>query len=238
MAIEQALLIIADIGGYTRFMKLHRMSLAHSHDVTARLLAAVIEAVPQLTLVGTEGDAAFFYAPEGKGTTGTPSEAVAEASLKMHQAFHARQQWMIACNMCSCDACQQAGELKVKFVAHVGEVASQVINRQRKLAGLDVILVHRMLKNPVPVPEYILMTEPLYRHAAAPLQARATAIDHELEGLGTTRLYFVDLEGIAHQLPPLPEPSLGRKLQETLGLMTRTFPSLLGIRRPHRAEQT
>jgi Protein of unknown function (DUF2652) len=238
VAVEQALLIIADIGGYTRFMKLHRLSLAHSHDITTRLLEAMIDAAPQLKLVGTEGDAAFFYISEKEGAATATSDAAAEASLTMHQAFHARQQWMIACNMCSCDACQQAGQLKVKFVAHVGEVASQTINRQTKLSGLDVILIHRMLKNPVPVPEYILMTEPIYRYAVAPLQERATAIDQELEGLGTTRLYFVDITGIACELPPSPEPNLARKMQETLGVMGRTLPSLLGLRRPHNAEQT
>ena len=35
-----ALLLIADIGGYTRFMNLHRMSLAHAQENTPRLLDA------------------------------------------------------------------------------------------------------------------------------------------------------------------------------------------------------
>ena len=39
---ERALLVIADIGGYTRFMKLHRVSLAHAQTVIAMLLEAVI----------------------------------------------------------------------------------------------------------------------------------------------------------------------------------------------------
>jgi hypothetical protein len=34
----RALLLLADIGGYTRFTKLHRMSLAHAHENTDRLL--------------------------------------------------------------------------------------------------------------------------------------------------------------------------------------------------------
>jgi hypothetical protein len=50
-------------------------------------------------------------------------------------------------------------------------------------------------------------------------------------------LYFVDLEAIAHELPPQPKPTLARKLTETLGVMTRTLPALLGIRRPHDANQ-
>lgn len=44
----RALLVIADIGGYTPFMRLHRMSLAHAQDVVARLLEAMIDAAPGL----------------------------------------------------------------------------------------------------------------------------------------------------------------------------------------------
>lgn len=40
MAVQRALLIIADISGYTRFMKFPRMSLAHAQDMVARLLEA------------------------------------------------------------------------------------------------------------------------------------------------------------------------------------------------------
>ena len=42
----------------------------------------------------------------------------------------------------------QAGRnLNLKFVAHVGEVATQTIRDRLKLVGIDVILVHRLLKN-------------------------------------------------------------------------------------------
>ena len=47
-----ALLVIADIGGYTRFMTLHRTSLAHAQENTSRLLDAIIDAAPDLELSG------------------------------------------------------------------------------------------------------------------------------------------------------------------------------------------
>ena len=53
METRQALLVIADIGGYTRFMRLHRMSLAHAQENTLRLLEAMIDAEPRLRLVGS-----------------------------------------------------------------------------------------------------------------------------------------------------------------------------------------
>jgi class 3 adenylate cyclase len=44
MAIQPTFLLIADIAGYTRFMKLHRWSLVHAQDIVAQLLEAVIDA--------------------------------------------------------------------------------------------------------------------------------------------------------------------------------------------------
>src|SRR5437667_11396568 len=102
---DEALLVIADIGGYTKFMKLHRMSLAHAQDVTGRLLNTIVESSP-LPLIEIEGDAAFFCAPLDQ----VDADA-ATLSLEMHRAFHTRLQRMIALNMCSCDACQQSRNL-------------------------------------------------------------------------------------------------------------------------------
>jgi hypothetical protein len=164
---SQALLLIADIGGYTQFMRLHRLSLAHSEEITSRLLEAAIEAAPELDLVEIEGDGAFLCAFD-------ENAAVADATLAMHRAFHAKQQEIAANTLCPCEACAQVGSLRLKFVAHAGEVAEQRIRNRTSLIGLDVITVHRMLKNSVPVPEYLLVSEAVYdrldRHA--PVLAR------------------------------------------------------------------
>src|SRR5258705_12412515 len=69
VAIQPTFLLIADIAGYTRFMKFHRASLAHAQDIVAQLLEAVIDAShPRLTLAKLEGDAAFFYMSFPQGT--------------------------------------------------------------------------------------------------------------------------------------------------------------------------
>ncbi len=88
--------MIADIGGYTKFMKLHRVSLAHAEDITRRLLRAVVESSP-LPLIEIEGDAVFFSAPLGQVDANA-----ATLSLAMHQRFHSQLERMIALNMCSC----------------------------------------------------------------------------------------------------------------------------------------
>lgn len=231
MAVRRSLLLIADIGGYTRFMKLHHLSLAHSQEIVARLLDAVIRAVPKLELVELEGDAAFFALPleEGSGEA-EAAEMATRDSIAMHRAFH-EQQDQLALNMCPCDGCVQAGQLKVKFVAHVGEAAEQTIGNRKTLAGVDVIAVHRMLKNSVPVPEYVLMSEPLYEEVEPTIRELARSIEEELEGLGSATLYFVDLDEIAEEPPPPPKPTLAGRLRETAGVMARSLPYELGLKR-------
>ncbi|MGB9186070.1 MAG: DUF2652 domain-containing protein, partial [Solirubrobacteraceae bacterium] len=187
---DRSLLLIADIGGYTKFMKLHRISLAHAEVITGRLLETLVEHSP-LPLIEIEGDAAFFCAPLEADVN-----AIA-LSLAMHQAFHSQLERMIALQMCSCDACLQSRNLKVKFVGHVGDVAKQTISGRENVVGVDVIAIHRMLKNAVPAPEYLLMTESLVQQCGDDVRQGASTIQQELEGLGSANLYFVDLAGFA-----------------------------------------
>jgi hypothetical protein len=51
----RALLLSGDVGGYTRFMRLHRLSLAHAQEVIGRLLRALAEAAGEVELVEFEG---------------------------------------------------------------------------------------------------------------------------------------------------------------------------------------
>ena len=76
---------------------------------------------------------------------------ILQAAVAMHRAFHLERQ-NVATNLCPCSGCKEAGNLKLKFVAHIGDVATQTIQKRHKLVGIDVILVHRMLKNPVDDP--------------------------------------------------------------------------------------
>ena len=228
---ERALLLLADIAGYTEFMRLHRLNLAHSQEITQRLLESMLEAVPAMKLVEVEGDALFLSAPQGDSEEANDSSGWLPSALAMYQAFHTQQQWMVAHNVCVCDACRRIGKLQVKFVAHVGEVVPQRIRDTEKLVGVDVIAVHRMLKNDVPASEYVLMSGPLYERLEPKLRDRAIRVDQELDGLGTMPLYFLKLEDFAIELPAGPEPTLPAQMRETVGLGLRALPSLFGFRR-------
>ncbi|HST25607.1 MAG TPA: DUF2652 domain-containing protein [Gaiellaceae bacterium] len=226
---QNALLLIADIGGYTRFMNLHRMSLAHAQENTLRLLDAVIDSAPDLELSGLEGDAAFLYATDP--TAEQITRSLAALATTMHAAFHTEQGKMEALSVCRCDACHQTGRLNVKLVAHYGEVVLTPRRGGTTLAGVDVILVHRMLKNSVPIDEYVLMTEAVHALAGPPFSDLAKPIDEELEGLGSERLYYVDMHAVAE---PLPDPEAASWLERTTynaEMTARILPYLVGLKK-------
>src|SRR6266568_8784478 len=100
MAIQPTFLLIADIGGYTRFMKMHRMSLAHAQEIVAQLLEAVIDATSsRLKLAKLEGDAAFFYIAY-KERTEPDLAFVAEQVAGIYRAFHSRLSNLAANGLC------------------------------------------------------------------------------------------------------------------------------------------
>ena len=230
MGSQRALLLIADIGGYTDYMRAHRMSLAHAEVNTARLLEAVIDAAEGFELIEIEGDAAFLSRQANGDAT---VRAMTDAVVAMHRAFHHERRY-VAANLCPCDGCTQTENLKLKFVAHVGEVATQTIRDRTKLVGLDVILVHRLLKNSVPAPEYVLCSEELYRAGGASLSERMQEAAQELEGIGAVRTYFADMADVAGPLPPAPQPRVLGRLGRTLSVAGRGMPYMVGLRRRRR----
>lgn len=231
MAVQSTLLLIADIAGYTRFMKLHDTSLIHAQQVIAQLLETVIDAAgPTLKLAKLEGDAAFFYMPAPVPRAVDPA-LIEGHTAAIYRAFHARAADLQINTLCPCDGCQQAGNLKIKLVGHVGDVAMQKVKQMTELAGVDVIVVHRMLKNDVPVPEYLLVTKPVHAMLGAPLRERAAPFDLELDDLGTTPAYYLDLSAWGDVLSPPRKLSVLARLSRHLGFAARTLPYALHVRR-------
>jgi len=229
----RALLLIADIGGYTDYMRSHRMSLAHAEVNTARLLERVVDAAEDFDLVEIEGDGVFLTRSvdslEGNGTV----DATLRAAVAMYRAFHLERQY-VAANLCPCSSCAEADSLKLKFVAHVGDVATQTIKQRRKVVGIDVIHVHRMLKNPVEVPEYVLFSEELYGTGETPLADSAHEISQDLEGIGPVRSYFVDVGDLDDSAPPDLQQSFVGRLGRTFSVAGTGLPYMLGLRRRRR----
>lgn len=225
MSTRRAVLLIADIGGYTDYMQFHRSVLGHAEAATSRMLDKVVDAARGFELVEIEGDAAFLSRDAAGLRDQDPVDVVTSAAVAMHTAFH-RERQLVQRNMCPCGSCKRTDDLTLKFVAHVGEVATQTIRRRRKLVGLDVIHVHRMLKNPVGVPEYLLMTDELCSTAAGNPDLHRVELD--LEGIGQVTTHYLDVGGIA--VPPT-QPTWPQRIGGTFAMVGRGLPHAVGRRR-------
>lgn len=222
------LLVIADIGGYTRFMKSQQTALAHAQVIIARLLETVIDAAAGLELAKLEGDAAFFALAESRAPDWVTH--LPERVAHVHQRFRQGRQQLVADRTCDCESCAQMELLTLKFAAHIGEVAQQRVGKLHELAGVDVIVVHRLLKNHVPVAEYLLTSEALAARMVLPEGVASHPLDEQLEGLGLTHAAYIDLDEMPHA--PLPAVAVGRarKLFMRMALEGMALPKRLGFK--------
>ena len=230
MSTRREVMLIADIGGYTDYMQFHRSILGHAEAATTRMLDKVVDAARGFDLIDIEGDAAFLSRDATDLNGPETLNVVTDAVVALHGAFHAERR-LIELNMCPCGSCKRTSDLTLKFVAHVGEVATQTIRHRKSIVGLDVIHVHRLLKNPVEVPEYLLLSEELYRSANTSIPGPAHELSQDLEGIGPVKAYFVDVADLPDAAPPLPDPSLLGRVRRTLAVAGSGMPYMLGIRR-------
>lgn len=225
MGIQRAVLLIADIGGCTNYMHWNRKHLAHAQWTVAQLLESVIDAAKGMKLAKLEGDAAFFWAPGGN-----TSVLVCDRPPQMRQRFRTRREQIKKDHPCDCKSCEQRDNLSIKFVAHEGEVAEQKLKRNVELAGVDVILVHRMLKNEVPVSEYLFMTDVVAQCLDESVRKLATPLTHDFEGIGETSTHYIDL-ATSDMPPAVPDHSFFGLLWADVKFEWHALPYLLGFKK-------
>ena len=191
MAAQTAVIVLADIGGYTRFMKKQEASLVHAEAVIMTLLEAVIEsATHPLTLNKLEGDAALFYAMANEGNLPEVARSALQQVNGFITAFERRKQEMIRDVICECDGCENIHILSIKAVLHCGEVLVRKVRRFEELAGTSVITAHRLMKNHVPLKEYILVTEQFDRASGGMPGQKGTPLVEECEGIGKVNVVY------------------------------------------------
>ena len=139
-------LLLADISGYTKFLT--GTELEHSHAIVTELTKLIrSRLVPPMRFVKLEGDAVFCFA----GAAAFPDgEQVLELVESCYFDFTSRLLDMTRSTTCTCDACQAIGGLGLKFIVHFGEfMVDRDEDGRVDLAGPEVILAHRLLKNTV-----------------------------------------------------------------------------------------
>jgi uncharacterized protein YndB with AHSA1/START domain len=141
---ESACFVIADISGYTNFLTV--VEIDHAQDIIADLMDTVVRGLrPPFRLAKFEGDAAFCYAITEKVDGSLLQDTIEAAYFE----FRRRMRNIRQASSCECDACRTMAKLDFKFVVHHGEMVKQRMGGREELAGRDVILVHRLLKNAV-----------------------------------------------------------------------------------------
>jgi hypothetical protein len=192
MEIAPVSLVLADISGYTRFVRMHKISLLHAEEIITELMEAVIsEASEPLILNKLEGDAAFLYARGGDPRT---ARMTLERVLRFFISFTDRQRELIRAGEggCSCEACCNISNLKLKAIMHHGQAVIKQVHQLTELAGSDVILAHRLLKNTIGADEYLLLTEDFFRLSGGLLDREPRMHTESYDEIGQVkaRVYF------------------------------------------------
>lgn len=188
---EDGVLVLADISGFTAFVT--ATELEHGTQIITALLEAVMKRLaPPLEIQEVEGDAVFALGPDGALLPPARLLDVLDAAFA---AFKTLQRELADDESCSCGACRSVDVLDLKIVAHHGRFLRQAIGGHAKVAGADVILAHRLLKNGVePRRAYLLLTEAVLDWLGGDPQALGLAARVEsYEHLGDVRCFVRDL---------------------------------------------
>jgi hypothetical protein len=152
MRLAHAFLVIVDISGYTAFINERQTSLLHAEQIITELMEAVIDrAAHPLTVNKLEGDAALLYGEVAAGDQAGARDVLAQvkaffpafAACLGPPARGARQLRVRRLH-------RHRASLQLKAFVHVGELAVKRVRQFEELAGEEVILVHRLLKNTCP----------------------------------------------------------------------------------------
>ena len=196
---ESACFVIADISGYTGFLA--GVELEHAQDIIADVMDTMVRRLrPPFRLAKFEGDAAFFYAVADKVDGSVLQDAVEAAYF----AFRKRLRNISQATSCDCNACSRMQDLDLKFVCHHGEFIKQKMSGRDELAGRDVILVHRLLKNSVNERlggrAYALYSDPCIRAMGIDPAAQGLVEHREaIDIIGEVTCSVRDLEGAWQQ---------------------------------------
>jgi len=226
---HNAVIVLADISGYTRFIKLHGMALAHAESIITDLLDSVIDHTERpLILNKLEGDAALFYALADENP-----QAVAKSVLRQvngfFQAFHTRKSEIGVDALCNCGACTEVVHLNIKAVVTFGSVVLRKVRRFEEISGTPVIIAHRLLKNSVPLDEYVLLADSV-KQVLGGATPGGVPVTEQIEGIGTIIASYYP-PGPVVAKPPM--PNLTRRLRLMAGtfsyMVRKSLTELLGL---------
>ena len=201
MKTQSGILVLADISGFTAFLT--ATELEHGPQIIGALLEVVMKRLaPPLEIQEVEGDAVFAVGPDG--TLPSPARLL-EVLDSAFAAFKTLQGELAADESCACGACRSVERLDLKVIAHHGRFLRHAVGGRAQIAGVDVVLAHRLLKNGVTTPRaYLLVTDALVGWlgldpADLGLVARVESYEH----LGDVRCFVRPLDTPSSDHAPL-----------------------------------
>ena len=198
-----ALVLMPDITGYTEFLS--KVEISHGEHIIAELLEVLIaNTTVEMELAEIEGDALLLYrfGPP-------PSLELLMAHIALgFKNFHTHLMQLQQQIFCDCGSCQNLGRLSLKVVGHYGSIVHHKVGGRLKIFGTDVVLSHRMLKNGVPLPNYVLFSDSLWE-AMGETQNRQWKFAPHRETypvFGEVGMMLVDMGPFVKALPAPPPP--------------------------------
>ena len=191
---QDGTLVLADISGFTAFVT--ATEIEHAPQIIGTLLEAVIRRLsPPLEIQEVEGDAVFALGPDGALLPPARLLTVLDSAFA---AFKEVQRELAADESCSCGACRSIESLDLKIVAHHGRFLRHAVGGRAQVAGVDVILAHRLLKNGVTTSRaYVLLTDALLEWLGLdPIDLGLTARVESYEHLGDIRCFVRPLDAL------------------------------------------
>ncbi len=144
--IQTGFFVIADISGYTSFLS--GSELEHAQAIVEELTKLILHHIqPPFKLVKLQGDAVLYYAP---AEMLPEAERLLEHIEACYCDFISHILKIQRLSNCQCQACSAMHTLDLKFFVHYGEYMIQKLpGTAEDIAGRDVIILHRLLKNSV-----------------------------------------------------------------------------------------
>lgn len=182
MEMKRLFLIIFDISGYTRFMRTHDNRIMQAEAIVAELLSTIITtAKAPLRLHEISGDAVSFHVESGN--TSSVAKEIWEQVNSIFEAFRLAESRLLGEEKRT-SGTSDGERLKLKAVLHHGEAVFSHLHGFTKIAGPEVILAHRLLKNSVAGDEYVILTTGFYSVADDVAPKRGVWQGEDCEGFG------------------------------------------------------
>ena len=189
------LICIPDISGFTQFMSESEFEL--SSKIISSLLNKIIYSNEiGLKISEIEGDAVLFFK---RGDLPEFSDLIAQCKY-FHSEFYAQLDILRERYGKSPGGDKIPKVLGLKIILHYGkEIGMVPVGNHIKLMGEDVIVAHRLLKNNIPLEEYLLLSSDLLMAYEKTDLEKDTLLDNlqhgalAIEHVGEIKYRYLDL---------------------------------------------